>query len=227
MGFVDRSLTADYVCGPVASRGCCDNAMQEKARNAAGKARLYRQCADNSMGAISEPSPVLLLVAATSRHARAIEWARMRIEATFGPLAFASHAFDLTETDYYTATMGPDLKKQFFASERLTDPGRLAEFKRQTNQWEAEYAAQDRHAEPRPLNLDPGYITAAKLVLASTKDHAYGLYLRDSIYAELTLAFRRRAWQPLEWTCPGYERADYQEFFARCRLYLIERIAGS
>jgi hypothetical protein len=174
------------------------------------------------MGAISEPTPVLLLIAATSRHPTAIEWARLRIEATFGPLALASRPFDFTETDYYAATMGLDLKKQFLAAERQIDPALLAAIKRQTNEWEAEYAALARHPEPRPLNLDPGYITTAKLVLASTKDHAHRLYLQDGIYAEVTLAFRHRAWQPLEWTYPDYRRADYQEFFTQCRQFLLQ-----
>jgi hypothetical protein len=73
----------------------------------------------------------------------------------------------------------------------LIDPGRLAEIKRLTNEWEAEYAALEIHPEPRPLNLDPGYITAAKLVLASTKDQGHRIYLRDGIFAEVTLRFVR------------------------------------
>jgi hypothetical protein len=178
------------------------------------------------MGEISELTPVLFLVAATSRHPTALEWARLRVEATFGPLAFASYTFDFTETDYYAATMGLDLKKQFLAAERLIDPSLLAPIKRQTNEWEAEYAALDRHPEPRPLNLDPGYITAAKLVLASTKDHAHRLYLQQGIYAEVTLAYRQRAWQPLEWTYPDYRRPDFQEFFTRCREFLLQHSGG-
>ena len=61
----------------------------------------------------------------------------------------ASHAFDFTETDYYAATMGLDLKKQFLAAERLIDPALLAAVKRQTNEWEAEYAALDRERGAR------------------------------------------------------------------------------
>ncbi|MEX2091532.1 MAG: DUF4416 family protein [Pirellulales bacterium] len=173
------------------------------------------------MGDIHEPDAVLLLFALSSRHEAALDWACERMEQHFGPLALVSDAFDFTETEYYATTMGEGLKKQFIACERQIDPGELGRIKRETNAWENEYAALGQHAEPRPLNLDPGYITPAKLVLASTKDHAHRLYLRDGIYAEVTLAYRQRQWQPLEWTYPDYRRADYQEFFTLCREYLL------
>ncbi len=178
------------------------------------------------MGDINEPDAVLLLVAMSSRHAAALEWAREKFESRFGRLARVSAAFEFTETAYYTATMGEGLKKQFIACERPIDPGELARIKRETNAWENEYAALGQHAEPRPLNLDPGYVTPAKLVLASTKDHAHRLYLGDGIYAEVTLAYRQRQWQPLDWTYPDYRRADYQEFFTACREYLLAHRGG-
>lgn len=174
------------------------------------------------MGDIHEPAPVLLLVAVSSRYDAALEWARGHIEQRHGSLALASEAFDFTETDYYTATMGDALKKQFVTCQQLIDPGQLAAIKRATNDWEAEYAAIGGHPESRPLNLDPGYITPAKLVLASTKDHAHRMYLGDGIYAEVTLAFRGKQWQPLDWTYPDYRRADFHAFFSRCRQYLLE-----
>lgn len=176
------------------------------------------------MGEIHEPVPVLMVVAVSSRHEAALQWARERIDATLGPVAMVSDAFDFTETDYYAATMGTGLKKQFVASQRLIGSATVAVVKRMTNDWEAEYAALGGHPEPRPLNLDPGYITPAKLVLASTKDHAHRLHLRDGIYAEVTLIYRHHAWQPMEWTYPDYRRADYQAFFTRCREYLLAQL---
>jgi hypothetical protein len=175
------------------------------------------------MGSITAPSPCLLLLAASSRYAPALQWAGEQLQNHFGRLALASDSFDFTETDYYTPTMGAGLKKQFFACERLIDPAALAAIKRQTNDWEAEYAARAHQPEPRPLNLDPGYITPAKLVLASTKDHAHRIYLQQGIYAEVTLSFRAGRWQPHEWTYPDFRRDDYQTFFSACRARLLEK----
>lgn len=173
------------------------------------------------MGQISDPAPVQLLIAATSRYTEALRWAGEIATQHYGAVAFASDAYNFTETDYYTATMGTGLKKQFLLFERLIDPAALAGIKCQTNRWESEYAALAGHTEPRPLNLDPGYITAAKLVLASTKDHAHRIYLGDGIYAEVTLAFRHRRWRPLDWTYPDYQRDDYHQFFTQCRERLL------
>jgi hypothetical protein len=172
------------------------------------------------MGTPARHSPVLLIVAAISRHAEALDWARRTFESHCGPVALASAAFEFTETDYYLATMGADLKKKFFACERTIDPAQLIDLKLQTNRWEEEFAAQGAFPEPRPLNLDPGYVTLAKLVLASTKDHSHRLYLGRGIYAEITLSYRAGRWQESEWTYPDYRRADFQQFFVECRDYL-------
>lgn len=168
------------------------------------------------MGDARNPSPVLLLVAASSRNAEALAWGLERSKAAFGH-AEVSEAFDFTETNYYDAEMGVGLKKQFWVFSTPIDPGRLAAIKLATNAWEAEYSGMARTPEPRPLNLDPGYLTLAKLVLASTKDHAHRIYLADGIYAEVTLSYRKGAWQPFEWTYPDYRRGDFQAFFTRCR----------
>ena len=169
------------------------------------------------MGQIHSPKPVLLLIAVSSRYDEALTWAEQQTVAEFGSLHLKSEAFDFVETDYYQSTMGDGLKKQFLTFEKLIDPGKLAAIKCLTNDWEDQYAASGQHGEPRPVNLDPGYLTMAKLVLASTKDHAHRVYLSRGIYAELTLQFRGAQWQTMPWTYPDYCRGDYQEFFAECR----------
>jgi len=169
------------------------------------------------MGLINNPKPALLIIAVCSRYDEALAWAERQAIKQFGPLHEKSPAFAFTETDYYEASMGTELKKQFFTFQDRLDPGSLPEIKRMTNDWEHQYVADSQHDEPRPLNLDPGYLTLAKLVLASTKDHAHRIYLRDGIYAEVTLNFRSGGWKFFDWTFPDYRRSDYQEFFSCCR----------
>ena len=174
------------------------------------------------MGSTNDHFPVLLLLAAISRHTSAIEWAAQRAAAMWGPIALTSPSFSFVETDYYEPTMGTDLQKQFFAFERLMDPAMLPQWKHQTNTWESEYAEYAEHDEARPLNLDPGYLSSANLVLASTKAHPHRIYIADGIYAEITLHYHRRCWQPRDWTYPDYRRADFHEFFDKCRQHLRE-----
>jgi hypothetical protein len=166
----------------------------------------------------------MLLLAAFSRHDAALAWARERAVAAWGPVALESPAFEFTETDYYLASMGPGLRKVFLLFERPFDPGCLAEVKLEANRWEQDYAELGRHAEPRPLNLDPGYLSLGKLVLASTKDHAHRIYVAGGIYAEVTLRYSQHRWQAHPWTFPDYCREDYQDFFSRCREYLRNRL---
>ena len=149
-----------------------------------------------------------------------LEWGLEQAAAHWGPVALSSAPFIFAETSYYEPTMGGPLEKRFWAFERLIDPAELVERKLQANDWEAKYAELGDHAEPRPLNLDPGYLTPAKLVLASTKDHAHRLYLSRGIYAEVTLYYKDRHWQPRDWTFADYRRADYAQFFDACREYL-------
>ena len=178
------------------------------------------------MGTIHLHSPVLPVLAAFSRHEAALDWGRERAISAWGPIALESARFDFVETAYYAPTMGTGLKKCFWAFEALRDPAELADWKRAANAWEADYADQAGQPEPRPLNLDPGYLSLAKLVLASTKDHAHRIYLGQGIFAEVTLYFQEGHWRHREWTFPDYRRRDYQEFFTAARHFLRSRQRG-
>jgi len=175
------------------------------------------------MGQIKPPAPALLLLAAFSRHEAALAWALRRAASAWGEPILSSPPFDFRETEYYTASMGPELTKQFWLFNPSFDPATLPSVKRQTNLWEEEYAAVAALPEPRPLNLDPGYLTMAKLVLASTKDHAHRIYLADGIYAEITLHYTGGRWQGREWTFADYRRDDYHQFFLAGRAWLHAR----
>lgn len=175
------------------------------------------------MGEAAAHRRVLLLVAAFSRDAAALDWARARLTEAWGPVELASDLFEFTETSYYTATMGDQLRKVLWAFRDLIDPVSLPERKLATNAWEREYAEAFASPYPRPLNLDPGYLTEAKLILASTKDRDHRIYLDRGVFAENTLYFHAGSWQKRPWTYPDYQRADYHQFLTRCRQYYRSR----
>ncbi|MBN1590299.1 MAG: DUF4416 family protein [Pirellulales bacterium] len=183
------------------------------------------------MGRPTAHPPALLLMAAFSRHDEALDWARRRAEETWGSVVRESSWFVFDDTDYYAPTMGPGLHKVFWLFDSTArepfDPAALVDVKRSTNDWEDEYAALSKHDDRRPLNLDPGYLTLGKLVLASTKDFAHRIYLGRGIYAEITLYYRHGRWESHPWTFADYRRADYQEFFTECREYLKKNGAAN
>jgi hypothetical protein len=163
----------------------------------------------------------MLVLAAFSREEPALDWTREMAETAWGPVALVSERFSFDQTDYYATSMGSDLRKMFLAFRRLIDPAELARIKRLTNQWERAYRETFPCPLPRPLNLDPGYLTLGKLVLASTKDHAHRIYLADGIFAEVTLYFQHGQWRFREWTYPDYRRPEYHAFFTACRQHLL------
>ena len=179
------------------------------------------------MGESQQPTPVLLIVAAFSRYEEAIEWGKAACTEQFGAIGLTSDTFEFAWTTYYNDSMGENLHKLFWAFETLIDPETLPYIKHQANAMELEYARQSSHDVERPLNLDPGYITQSKLILASTKDHAHRIYLSNEIYAEMTLQYRGKQWQKLPWTYPDYQQSGYHEFFCQCRGFLRERLKAT
>ena len=178
------------------------------------------------MGDVRDYRPVLRVMAVSSRHASAFSWAIAKASECWGPIAIQSEQFDFSETGYYTKTMGEGLQKQLLAFANLIPQDQIVESKLQSNDWENEFAGSEAWAEERPINLDPGYITEAKLVLATTKDRDHRIYLREGILAEVTLFYQGNQWQNSRWTYPDYKRNDFLEFFDQCREYLRKRYAS-
>jgi hypothetical protein len=170
------------------------------------------------------PSPVLLVVAALSRHPAALAWGRQRLEQAYGPVALVSTPFDFRQTAYYEPTMGPDLRKCFLVFRDLVSADGLPAVKRHTNALEAELAASNAYPEPRPLNLDPGGLSLHKFLLATTKDQAHRVYLRDGIFAEVTLRFHDGAFEPWPWTYADYREPAVRDFLREARDYYRGRL---
>ncbi len=174
------------------------------------------------MGQTKPPSPVKLIVGTLTAKSNLLESVYQRLSEQFGPIDFTSQFFPFDYTNYYEPEMGKELKRQFISFQRLIVPDKLASVKLFSNAVENEYVIDETRR--RRVNLDPGYISAAKLVLASTKDHAHRIYLQQGIYAEITLRFFRKTFQAWDWTYPDYRTKDYIDTFNHIRRIYIEQL---
>jgi len=174
------------------------------------------------MAQAQEPDNVKLICGMISADRELFERAEYELADAFGPIDVTSNIMPFDMTHYYDEQMGSPLWRMFISFARPVAPDVLADVKQRTNAIEAEIAATHAGPDyaPRPINLDPGYIESSKLVLASMKNFSHRIYLRHGVYAEVTLMYRKGAWEGLEWTFPDYASGRYDAFLtdARSRL---------
>ena len=169
------------------------------------------------MGTITIPQPVKAIIGVLTPEPGLLPTVYTELTHRLGPIDFASERMPFTSTTYYEREMGQGIQRQFISFERLIDAGTLVEMKLFTNEVEQAFATKKPDGKARRVNLDAGYLCMAKLVLASTKDNAHRIYLRDGIYAEITLRFYRKTFQPWEWSYPDYWSPAYITIFNRIR----------
>jgi hypothetical protein len=175
------------------------------------------------MGEATIPEPVKLFCAALAGREEWLVRAFDALVGEFGRIDIVSDTWPFDCTDYYEAEMGPGLLRRIASFQELIDPARLVEVKLATNALEKRLARQCAGGPPRPVNLDPGFVSLSKVVLATTKDYSHRIYMRDGIYAEVTLRWRKGRFEPWEWTYPDYRKAEYIEFFSRVRAAYAEQ----
>ena len=154
-----------------------------------------------------------LIAAILSSEIALISEIEQRLTAQFGAIDLVSDLFLFDYTDYYTAEMGGNLQKKFLSFAELIPIENLPDIKHATTALEEQYAIDDK----RRINIDPGYVTYAQMVLATTKDYTHRIYLGKGIYAELTYICHKKVFQPMAWTYPDYRQPFAIEFFQRVR----------
>jgi hypothetical protein len=177
------------------------------------------------MGEIKRHPPVKLIVGMIAADAGLFPSVEALLSQKFGRADFWSDVVPFDYTDYYTREMGTDLLRKFISFERLIQPEEIVEIKLFTNDLEKEFVYPN--TDRRRANLDPGYVSAAKLVLASTKDHIHRIYLRDGIYAEITLRMEKKTFRPWQWTYPDYRSEEYIAIFNEIRRIYMEQLRSS
>jgi len=181
------------------------------------------------MGKIQLPQPVKLFIGILSADCSFFKIAEEKLSSIFGPIDLKTNpeGIPFTFSNYYDREMGTGIKRLFLSFRKLINPENISSIKIKTNELEDVIAKETKSNVVRPVNLDPGYLSANKVLLATTKDYSHRIYLRDGIYSEITLQYRssasggKKGFQPMAWTYPDYQTQAYLDFFYQMReIYL-------
>jgi hypothetical protein len=170
------------------------------------------------MGTAGTPQPAKLVIAVMWADTARVDEVLSSIREHEGAIDFSFGPVPFDFTTYYAKEMGTELRKAYYTFARPFDRSRLPAIKTLTN------AIERRHTRPeggRGINLDPGYLTNDKLVLASTKDFYHRIYLDRGIYAEVTLHYRQGRWRHFSWTYPDYKTEGVCRFLEKARAKLV------
>jgi len=156
------------------------------------------------MGTPREPKPAKYFVALLSSDSELLAAVETDLAAIFGSIDARSEIFPWSFSRFYEEEMGPGLLRRFVSFEPLASPERLADFKLATQRVEDKYRSEMPQHSGRRVNLDPGYLEAGKVVLASTKNASHRIYLRSGIFAEATLLYYDGAFHGSSYTYQDY-----------------------
>ena len=132
----------------------------------------------------------------------------------FGFLDFVSATMPFDFTDYYTEEMGETLWRRIVGFETLIPPETISSIKLSTNAIEQSLSPGSKQ---RTVNIDPGYINRYHVILATTKPAPHRSYLKDGIYADLTLIYHEKGFKDLPWTYPDYASKEIKALLNELR----------
>ena len=177
------------------------------------------------MGDVRKHPPVKLIIGMMTPDPELFSSVVEILTQRFGIMDFCGDIMPFNFTDYYVKEMGENLLRKFISFEKFIQPEEIVEIKHFTNEVEKEFLTVGTNK--RRINLDPGYITAAKLILATTKDNIHRIYLQDGIFAVMTLRVEGKTFRPWQWTYPDYQSEEYINLFNQIRQIYLQQLRCS
>lgn len=160
------------------------------------------------------PDPGLLIISIlSSRWDECWPGLLEKLEDRFGRTDHVSELFAFDQTDYYDQELGTPITRRLVSFKTLRPLDELADIKLFTNELEKRYANDGL----RMFNLDPGFITMQRLVLATGKNYSHRIYLKNGIWADLTLIWQKKQWVGFPWTFPDYAGNDMKSRLTKMR----------
>jgi len=159
------------------------------------------------------PSKVKLFFGLIFSNLESFQKVKSILESNYGNIDFQSPIIDFNFTDYYQPEMGQNLKRTFISIEKLICSQEITRIKKFSVSLEKKFSKDKK----RIINIDPGYITQANIILSTTKDFSHRIHIKDGIFAEVTLLYHDKQFKDLPWTFPDYRTKEYKEYFYKIR----------
>ena len=177
------------------------------------------------MGLLHEFEQEKLIIGVIYHDEAVYDAAIAKLTEKFGEIEDESERFSFSRefSSYYDGELGGEGMRVILSFKDTVDPSRQAEIKTFTNGLEARFLGEGG----RLINLDPGFISHGRLMLATTKPTGFRIPLSDGIYTELTLFWARGAWQKLPWTYRDYQSERVQKFLTTVRAKYLKGRKGS
>jgi hypothetical protein len=176
------------------------------------------------MGIPREPKPAKYFVALLSSDIELMAAVETDLATILGAVDARSQIFPWSFSRFYEAEMGPGLLRRFVSFAPLISPEKVADVKLATQQIEDKYRSTLPHLPGRRINLDPGYVEAGKVVLASTKNASQRIYLRCGIFAEPTLLYYDGFFHGASYTYPDYLWPETLSFLTSLRSLYLDQL---
>ncbi len=154
------------------------------------------------------------------RHERDADSAIALLQEIVSEVDRRSADIPFAATEYYKGEMGEPLFRRFVSFREWRDPASLPQVKMAAMRLEERLAVNGC----RTVNLDPGYLSEANVIIATAKNHYHRVPLRDGIYAHIEYVLKDGIIQFLPWTYPDFKTGPYLDFFARLQeMHRMER----
>ena len=175
------------------------------------------------MSVIRRPAPVKLFFSIFAGDGSAVDRAIAELAGKYGPVDIGTPLMRFDQTNYYEKEFGRDLVRKIAVMEKLIMPEDITAVKLYAAEMEQRTMQDNR----RTVNIDPGYVELSRMVLTTGKDYAHRIYLRDGVFADLTLVFKKdEGFTTLPWTYPDYASEQYRSFFNDAREKLRKQLKG-
>jgi Domain of unknown function (DUF4416) len=148
------------------------------------------------------------------------EAARAALRKDLGNILLETPPLPWKHSDYYAEELGSPLFRTFIFFNTVIDTSVLPDIKLTVMHMEKEFSKGGK----RRINIDPGYLSLAKVVLSSRKNYSHRIYLGKLVFAELELIFKEGSFHPLPYTYTDYRDEANIRTFQKARRLLKEII---